>query len=160
MTPLTAHALANHSALSLRDAAKSSGEYGSLYPWQCWQQQPNGGLVLQNGGVGDAKPCASIKLGEPANTQVCAGARAERGCLVRVMSGFASQRKTNAPRRFLQLRYRAIRLQQSFIGTTRGPNTRISDAAEQAAMILALAADDASFVTGTVVTVDGGYTAS
>ena len=49
---------------------------------------------------------------------------------------------------------------QGFTGATRGPNTRVSDAAEQAAMILALASDDASFVAGTVVTVDGGYTAT
>lgn len=100
----------------LRNMAKSSGEYGNLYPWQCWDQKDGGGeLYVRNGGVKGAPPCPSIKLGEPANVQ-------------------------------------------GFTGVSKGGNTRVGEAAEQAAVILALASDESSFVNGAVVTADGGYT--
>ena len=44
------------------------------------------------------------------------------------------------------------------MGGQKGVNTRIADAAEQAAVILNLASDDASSINGAVVTSDGGYT--
>ncbi|GBF95307.1 hypothetical protein Rsub_08338 [Raphidocelis subcapitata] len=100
-----------------RDIAKGNGDYGNLYPFQCWQQAPGGGgaLSVVNGGVGGAGQCPSIKLGEPINVQ-------------------------------------------AFVGGQKGVNTRIADAAEQAAVILNLASDDASSINGAVVTSDGGYT--
>ncbi len=44
-------------------------------------------------------------------------------------------------------------------GMPRTPMGRVSEASEQAAVVAFLLSEDASFMTGTSVLVDGGYTA-
>jgi NAD(P)-dependent dehydrogenase (short-subunit alcohol dehydrogenase family) len=48
---------------------------------------------------------------------------------------------------------------QAFKGGQGLTNTRMGEAEEEAAMVLNMASDDASFVRGAVLTVDGGFTA-
>jgi NAD(P)-dependent dehydrogenase (short-subunit alcohol dehydrogenase family) len=48
---------------------------------------------------------------------------------------------------------------QAFAGGQKLKNTRMGEGEEEAAMVLNLAADDGSYMRGTIVTVDGGFTA-
>lgn len=48
---------------------------------------------------------------------------------------------------------------EAFIGGQRLKNTRMGEGAEEAAVVLNVASDDASYMRGAIVTVDGGFTA-